>query len=217
MHSCGHRTDWVLLSLPAIAEVDQFVQIGPDKFHHFRAGDLLHPERMPRRELEARRALDPETFAAHYQQRPIPPGGIIIQRTWIRYYDVLPPRNASSVLLQSWDTASKSAMSNDWSVCTTWLIQDDKYYLHTFCESVWIIHRYVNAPLRTLGPTKPTKSWWRKSGIGESLIQELQKASLPVVPVRPVRNKVTRMQEQSLKFQGGQVFLPRQAPWLVGL
>jgi hypothetical protein len=121
--------DWLLLSLPAIAEVDQMVQTGPDKFYHFRAGDLLQPDRMPRAELEDRRALDPETFAAHYQQQPLPPGGLIIQRSWLRFYDVLPPRNASSVLLQSWDTANKISGANDWSVCTTWLIQEGNYYL----------------------------------------------------------------------------------------
>ena len=206
--------DWVLLSLPAIAEVDQFVQIGPDKFHHFRAGDLLHPERMPRKELEEFRALDLETFAAHYQQRPIPPGGIIIQRIWIQYYDVLPPRNASSVLLQSWDPASKISDDNDWSVCTTWLIQDDKYYLvHVLRERLDYpsLRERAIAHARTCQANKIVVE---ESGIGVSLIQELQKAALPVVPARPVRNKVTRMQEQSLKFQRGQVFLPRQAPWL---
>ena len=107
--------DWVLLSLPAIAEVDQSVQIGPDKFHQFRAGDLLHPERMPFAELEARRTLDPETFAAHYQQSPLPPGGLVIQRSWLQFYEVLPPRNGSSVLLQSWDPANKISGDNDWS------------------------------------------------------------------------------------------------------
>jgi predicted phage terminase large subunit-like protein len=53
-----------------------------------------------------------------------------------------------------------------------------------------------------------------EAGIGAGLIQELQKASLPVVPVRPVRNKVIRLQEESLKFQRGNVHLPRHAPWL---
>jgi phage terminase large subunit-like protein len=84
---------------------------------------------MPLSELEARRTLDPEIFGAHYQQAPIPPGGIIIRREWVRYYEILPVQNSSSVVLQSWDPASKEGASNDWSVCTTWLIQDGNYYL----------------------------------------------------------------------------------------
>jgi predicted phage terminase large subunit-like protein len=206
--------DWVLLSLPAIAEVDQSVQIGPDKFHQLRAGDLLHPERTPRAELEARRALDPETFAAHYQQSPLPPGGLVIQRSWLQFYEVLPPCNGSSVLLQSWDTANKISGDSDWSVCTTWLIQDDNYYL------IDVIRERLDYPslreraIAHARAHRANKIVVEEAGIGAGLIQELQKASLPVVPVRPVRNKVIRMQEESLKFQRGNVHLPRHAPWL---
>jgi predicted phage terminase large subunit-like protein len=206
--------DWVLLSLPAIAEVDQSVQIGPDKFYLFRAGDLLHPERMPRAELEASRSLDPETFAAHYQQNPLPPGGLIIQRSWLRYYDVLPPRNASSVLLQSWDTANKISGTNDWSACTTWLIQDADYYLIDVLRERLDYPSLRERAIAHARTYQADKIVVEEAGIGAGLIQELQKVSLQVVPVRPLRNKITRMQEQSLKFQRGNVYLPRHAPWL---
>jgi predicted phage terminase large subunit-like protein len=206
--------DWTVLSLPAIAEVDQLVKIGPDNCHLFRAGDLLQPERMPRAELESRRALDPETFAAHYQQRPIPPGGIIIQRNWIRHYDVLPLRNASSIILQSWDTASKFGGSNDWSVCTTWLIQDGRYYLlHVLRE------RLDYSALKERGNAhawayKANKIVIEDAGAGTYLIQVLNKLGLPVVAVRPERDKKTRLLVQLAKFEAGLVFFPRQAPWL---
>lgn len=206
---------WVVLSLPAIAEVDQPVQIGPDKVYQFRAGDLLHPERMPRAELEARRALDPETFAAHYQQSPLPPGGLIVQRIWLRFYDALPPRNASSVVLQSWDTASKVGAANDWSVCTTWLVQEGNYFLiHTLRERL----DYPSLRERAIAHARAyqtNKIVVEDSGIGTGIIQELHKARLPVVAVRSERNKKTRMQLQSAKFRDGLVFLPREAPWLV--
>ena len=38
---------WEVLSLPAIAEVEQVVPIGPGKVHYRRVGDVLHPEREP--------------------------------------------------------------------------------------------------------------------------------------------------------------------------
>ena len=206
--------DWVLFSLPAIIEVDQPVQIGPDKFHHFRAGDLLHPERMPRDELEARRAIDPETFAAHYQQQPLPPGGLIIQRSWLRFYDVLPPRNASSVLLQSWDTANKIGCTNDWSACRTWLIQDANYYLIDVLRERLDYPSLRERAIAHARTYQADKIVVEEAGIGAGLIQELQKVSLPIVPVRPVRNKVTRMQDQYIKVQRGNVYLLRHAPWL---
>jgi predicted phage terminase large subunit-like protein len=204
---------WVHLKLPAIAEVEEEIQIGHGKFHTRRVGDILHPERMPRSELEARRILDPETFAAHYQQAPVPPRGIIIRRIWVQYYDVLPVRNSSSVVVQSWDTASKGGELNDWSVCTTWLIQDRRYYL------IDVLRERLDYPslrARAIAHArayKPNRIVIEDTGVGTGLIQELKKASFPVVAVKPERNKKTRMQIQSAKFEAGMVFFPKQAPW----
>jgi predicted phage terminase large subunit-like protein len=205
---------WVHLKLSAIAEAKEEIQLGDEKFHIRRIGDILHPERMPQSELEARRTLDPETFAAHYQQAPIPPGGIIIRRTWVRYYDVLPLRNSSSLVVQSWDTASKIAGSNDWSVCTTWVNLDGKFYLmHVLRERL----DYPSLRARAIAHARaynPNKIVIEDTGVGTGLIQELKKVSLPVVAVKPERNKKTRMQIQSAKFEAGLVFFPKQAPWL---
>ncbi len=33
------------------------------------------------------------------------------------------------LVVQSWDTASKAKEYNDYSVCTTWLVRENKYYL----------------------------------------------------------------------------------------
>jgi predicted phage terminase large subunit-like protein len=139
----------------------------------------------------------------------------IIQRSWLRFYDVLPPRNASpSFVLQSWDTASKIGGGNDWSVCTTWLIQDGKYFLiHILRERL----DYPSLRERAIAHARAhqtNKIVVEDSGIGTGIIQELYRARLPVVAVRPERNKKTRMQLQSAKFRDGLVYLPRQAPGL---
>ena len=39
--------NWVCLNLPAIADVDERIEIAPGKFHIRRQGEILHPERMP--------------------------------------------------------------------------------------------------------------------------------------------------------------------------
>ena len=44
--------DWTLLSLPAIAEQDETIPIGPKEDHFRRVGELLHPEREPISVLE---------------------------------------------------------------------------------------------------------------------------------------------------------------------
>jgi predicted phage terminase large subunit-like protein len=205
---------WVHLKLPAITETEEIIQTGAVEPYVRRVGDILHPERMPRPELEARRSVDAETFAAHYQQAPIRPGGIIVKRAWVRYYDALPLRNPSSILLQSWDCASKRGDSNDWSACTTWLIQDGRYYL------IDVVHERLDYPplkaralelARTFGPNKMVVE---DAVLGSGLIRDLTDAGLPVVAVKPEGSKKTRMQIQSAKFEAGLVYFPKQAPWL---
>ena len=79
-----------VLKIPAIAEQEEKIQIGPDKYHVRRVGDVLHAEREPLSVLEPIRTFHPEQFAAQYQQAPLLPGGVIVKRTLVRYYDALP-------------------------------------------------------------------------------------------------------------------------------
>jgi hypothetical protein len=44
---------WEVLSLPAIAEADERIQIGDDTYHYRREGQVLHAEREPLAILEA--------------------------------------------------------------------------------------------------------------------------------------------------------------------
>jgi hypothetical protein len=78
---------WTVLSFPAIAEKEECIEFWPGTFYHRRIGDLLHPAQQSREFLEALRIQDPETFAAQYQQSPIPPGGFLIKRDQIQYCD----------------------------------------------------------------------------------------------------------------------------------
>ena len=61
---------WEILELPAIAEVEQVIPIGPGRFHHRAIGDVLHPEREPREVLDRLKA-DMGSYQLH---RPVPAG-----------------------------------------------------------------------------------------------------------------------------------------------
>jgi len=122
--------EWTVLNLPAIAEVEQTVQIGPGIFHTRQVGDVLHLKREPPPALELIRSqLGSDTFAAQYQQSPLPSGGAMIKRDWVRRYDRPPSLDPPGRVIQSWDTANKEGAQNDRSVCTTWVWQDNKFYL----------------------------------------------------------------------------------------
>ena len=108
-----------VLSLPAIAELEQEVVIGPDKVHCRRVGDLLHPEREPLVVLEGLKAeMGTYNFNAQYLQAPVPLGGNMIKWEWFAYYySDQPRRPEGSIIVQSWDTActtSELASYSSW-------------------------------------------------------------------------------------------------------
>ena len=122
--------DWTVLKLPAVGLVRELIPIGHERSYERLPGEVLWPEREPRRVLDLYRLqLGSDIFSAQYQQEPMPPEGAMIKRQWVQRYDTPPARTAGSRVIQSWDTASKGGPENDWTVCTTWLFQDELYYL----------------------------------------------------------------------------------------
>ena len=203
--------EWTLLSLPAIAEQHEQIPIGNGQVHVRHAGDVLHPERGPRKILESLRAQQgAETFSAQYQQRPVPPGGGMIKRDWVRRYDQLPP---SGLIIQSWDVANKQGEENDYSVCTTWRVHEDRFYLINVLRGRFdfpTLRRKVSEQAKL---HKASRILIEDAGFGTALIQEL-KTAFSVIAVKPEYNKKTRMAIQAGKFENGQVLFPKEAPWL---
>ena len=93
-HLLENSRGWELLKLPAIAEVGESVPLAEGRFHVRRPGEVLHPEREPREVLDNMlREQGPDIFSAQYQQEPVPPGGALIKREWLRYYRQAPERD----------------------------------------------------------------------------------------------------------------------------
>jgi predicted phage terminase large subunit-like protein len=210
--------DWTLLSLSAIAEQDETIPIGPEEDHFRRVGELLHPEREPISVLDSIRSqLGSDTFAAQFQQAPIPPGGAMIKRHWIRAYDRLPIHDWKSRVFQSWDTASKEGGQNDYSVGTTWLCHENKYYLIDLMRGRFDYPTLKSRAILYAKVHKPTKILIEDTGVGTALIAELKHDGFYAIAVKLERDKVTRMSIQSGKFESGAVLFPEKASWLADL
>jgi predicted phage terminase large subunit-like protein len=212
--------EWELLSLPAIAEFEETIPLGNGHSHRRQFGEALSPEREPLRILESLKLqIGSDAFSAQYQQTPVPPGGAMIKRQWIRRYaDELPSHDEQLMTLQSWDTASKGGPENDWSVCTTWILTRRKRW---YLLDVW--RRRVDYPALKAA-VKSLAKQWRPQRIlvedavtGTALVQELREEIDGIIPVKPVGDKVTRMAVASAKIEAGQVFLPQEADWLPDL
>jgi hypothetical protein len=147
--------EWTVLSLPAIAEVDEDVPISATTVHHRKADDVLSPEREPMSVLESlKRQLGGDVFSAQYQQNPAPPGGAMIKRAWVQRYSALPPERERYLVLQSWDTASKGGPENDYSVCTTWIVTKDR---RRFLVDVW--RKRADYPTLKAAVVAESKKW----------------------------------------------------------
>lgn len=211
--------DWTVLKLPAIAEIDEAVPIGPNRFYHRRAGEALHETREPLPVLEdLRRSLGSFHFAAQYQQSPVPLDGEMIKWKWFLFDESEPAKGSADLVVQSWDTASKAGELNNHSVCTTWLLKGQDYHL------LDVFRARLNYPeLKRAIEAQAVR--WRPDNVliedkasGTALLQDLAAAPLVAggrpIAVTPEADKVTRASAQSAVIEAGRVFLPKKAAWL---
>lgn len=215
----GHllkRDGWEHLNLPAVAEQDETIQIGPDRWFTRRAGDLLHPERDSEQVLaEMKAVLGSLQFSAQYLQRPVRVEGNLIQWRWFRRYADRPVAQSDDQIVQSWDTASKADELNDFSVCTTWLIRNNAYYLLDVFRERLDFPDLRKAVIDLKRRFRPTAILIEDKGSGTPLIQVLRESGdVYPIPVLPTKDKVVRAASQCATIEAGQVFLPEAAPWL---
>jgi predicted phage terminase large subunit-like protein len=208
--------DWEVLSLPAIAPVDEDIRISADKIYHRKPGEALSPEREPLPVLQQLKTqLGGDAFSAQYQQEPAPPGGAMVKRDWIKRYRDLPAKDRRTCVIQSWDTASKGGPENDFSVCTIWFVTGGaQWYL------VDVYRERVDYPDLKAAVRARAKQYQadvvlvEDAGAGTALVQELGTCVAGIIAVKPERDKISRMSVASAKFEAGQVLLPDRAPWL---
>lgn len=210
-------SEWTVLALPAIAEVDERILVGDGQYHFRAAGEALNPAYESLETLSRIRAeVGPDTFAAQYQQAPVPVGGAMFKREWFRYFDTPPERRLGVRLLQSWDTASKEGVRNDWSVCTTWLVVDKRDYFLLDVTRVKQDYPRLRATAIALAQRyDPNVILIEDSSAGTALAQEMRsEGQFRIQAVKPEQDKMSRAYTQTSKFAAGKVHFPKGASFL---
>lgn len=214
----GSKGTWKVLKLPAIAEVSEKIQVGRDRFYLREAGEALHPQLEPVAVLEElREQMGTADFSAQYQQEPTPPEGNMIKAQWLLYYDEVPPRTWRDKVIQSWDTASKTGVQNDYSACTTWLVKDGHYYLLDVVRERLDYPQLKAAAISQAVKHKPSVVLIEDVSAGTALAQELRKSfsfQYAVQPVKPENDKFGRLYVNQAKFEAGLVHFRQGAPYL---
>ena len=210
-------SEWNLLSLPAIAEAEEKIQIGENTYHFRRRGEALHPAREPLELLEQmRRDFGPDVFAAQYLQSPVPEGGNMIRREWLRYYTTPPRRSSRSRIILSWDTAAKDGPHNSWSVCTVWQVENSQdWYLLDVVRGRFEYPQLRDAACNLAERYKPHVILVEDTSVGMALAQELrQKRRWRVQAVPVEKDKQSRLYVHQGKFAAGCVHLLKDARYL---
>jgi predicted phage terminase large subunit-like protein len=212
------REPWDVLSLPAIAERDESYLIESpfgNRLYRRKAGEALHPKRdSVETYRKIREAVGEYTFQSQYQQDPMSREGGLIKKDWLSYYEQAP--KDFWYKLQSWDTASKCGDMNSYSVCTTWGVSNNNFYLLDVCRERLTYPQLKRKAGELFRKFDPSKVLIEDKSSGIPLIQELQSEGLYCLEAcrsEPGRDKQMRLAEQSIKFEGGRVYLPEQAPW----
>jgi predicted phage terminase large subunit-like protein len=214
---CQNSHDWAVLNIPAIALKEERIPIGDGRFHDRHIGDVLHPERESKSDLDnIRSELGEDIFAAQYQQCPSQPTGHMIKRDTIQRYDDLPIRKESHYIIQSWDTAIKVDANNDCSVCATLQVDERRnYYVVEVLRDRLLYPELKAQAISQAKKHRPDTILIEEAVLGRTLIKDLKATGLPAVGVFPEGDKLTRVSVQLEKFANRQVFLPEEAPWLV--
>lgn len=207
---------WHHLSIPAIAEVEETLQVAPGHFVSRRIGEVLDPMREPREVLDQiKKEIGTAAFEAQYLQAPVPADGGIVKWSWFKLYREPPTQYVTDMIVVSWDTAMKAEEINDYSVGTVWLVRGKDYYLIDLVRAKLPYPELKRAVIALAKKYRPKAVLIEDKGSGTSLIQELRwEGSLRPISIRPTADKVTRLSTQSAKIEAGQVHLPERAAWL---
>lgn len=216
----GHvlkKEDWEVLSLPAIAleeERHEIRTLGEVRTVIRQPGDLLHEAHQDQKDLErVQKNLGEYAFSAQYLQCPVPLGGAMVKASWWQFYERRP--ESFDRVVQSWDTACKNTEFADYSVCTTWGMKDRKLYLLDVFREKLDYPDLKRAVKMQAGKHKPALILIEEMVTGTSLLQELPREGVRGLKgCKPEHDKATRLYTHLTWIEGGNVLLPRDAPWL---
>ncbi len=205
----------VKLSCPATEDTEiRFPVSGEVK--HIKKGDPLWPERESAEQLEMQRTrMGSWAFAGQYEQRPSPLGGGIIKRKWIKFYD----RDALDMttipqVICSWDptfeeTGTSHVGGQAWAIRgPDRFLLDREFRDMGFIDSMNAINSMRLRHKRVMGIVI------EKKANGPALMEVL-KAKVPgIIPFEPCGSKTARLHAVSPQWESGNIYLPRDAPWV---
>ncbi|AIF81234.1 hypothetical protein I862_03370 [endosymbiont of Acanthamoeba sp. UWC8] len=202
------------LKLQAVAEKNEEIKF--NSFYRLRKkGEILNESIDNAETLNMyKQEMGAYAYEAQYQQNPLTTNSGIIKPNWILRYD-----NAEGIeeIYQSWDTAIKNGESNDYSVCTTWGLKENNFYLLDIFRDKLNYPELKKSILQQQQKHNAIGIIIEDKASGQQLIQELLSSPLNIIKSTPKYDKVTRLVLTSILFEAGKVYFPSCREWLEGL
>jgi len=213
---------WEVVNLPGLAEEGDLLGRTP--------GEPLCPELFTKKTLERTKVrLGSYWWNALYQQRPSPAEGNLFKRQYFRYYNIedefyvlhLPDGQRKRwmknqcLIFQTCDPAGSTKTTADYFVLATWIVTPHRELL---------LRDIIRERLE--GPDQPKlfKTGYQRwqpiiqgvepANMGLTLFQTLQRMWLPLVELKPDKDKVTRALPMAARYEVGAVYHLQGASWL---
>ncbi len=218
----GHvveKGDWEVLNLAAIAQEEEsfeYQTLFGSITKVRQAGEALHPERESIETLTYIEAsLGQYAFAGQYQQTPVPLGGGMIKEEWVHLYDSKALPQPFEMIVQSWDTASKTHQFADYSACVTLGLKNKVLYVLDVYRARLDFPSLKRVVIEKYQQYKPNHLLVEDAASGVALIQELKMHQIySVKAIKPQGDKQTRLFAQQAVFESARIQFPSGVHWL---
>ena len=120
-------------------------------------------------------------------------------------------------MIQSYDTAFSTKEKSSYSARTTWGVFRMNGQVNAIVIEVWY-DRVTYPELRTLAQEayedwEPDAVMIEKKASGQSLLQDLRMAGVPVLEYNPDRDKEARAHASSALLEDGRIYFPANKKW----
>ncbi|MBL3284882.1 Terminase-like family protein [Rickettsiales endosymbiont of Paramecium tredecaurelia] len=155
-------------------------------------------------------------YCTQYLQQPPEERYSLLHRKEIVFYDVHELPTKFDFFAQSWDTAIKVNQDSDYSVCLTFGVHNDRFYLLQILRDKLTYPNLKQLAVQTYQAFAPRFVIIEDKGSGQQLIQDMlvqeQVRREAIAPFKPKLDKITRFSSVILDFQSGNILLPKNAP-----
>jgi predicted phage terminase large subunit-like protein len=214
-HVLAREADqWEVLRIPMVWEESQRITTSLGwSDPRLADGELMFPERFPAEVVAVERLrLGESGFAGQHQQRPFAAGGEVFKDSALRLLDSLPPISEVIIAL---DTAFKVKETNDYSVACVLGRFDRGTVLLDVVRGRYAYPQLLETVARLAQKWSPSAVLIEDAASGMSLVQDLQQNSaLPVMPIRPDGDKLSRAHVVVPSWEAGLIYAPTGAPWI---